>query len=78
MQEKHDVAVGELSVEIASLKLMAEELERVKVQLEETQSELHSTDEAKQWLERRLPEVEVNICHTFLKSYSESFMLMLI
>jgi hypothetical protein len=51
--------VGELAAEISALKLKAAELQLVKQQVEEVSTELRSVHEAKLWLERRLPEVEV-------------------
>ena len=61
LEEKHSAEVTALSNEISALKLKAAELEMVKQELEKVKIEHHSVVEAKQWLERRLPEVEVNI-----------------
>ena len=60
LEEKHACEVGELSAEISALKLKVAELELLKQELEELKIEHRSVQEAKQWLERRLGEVEVS------------------
>jgi prefoldin subunit 5 len=56
---KHQKEIEELSAHIDELQGKLKDFEKTKEALEKVKAELHSTETAKQWLERQLSKTEV-------------------